>query len=166
VAAHRTDRRVGLGLAALALAVLWSARAFPNVPGQKLGAAFLPMLIGAGLLLGAVALMLRKPPRGTARPPDSPPAPGAGPEAGGAAAGEHFGSSAVTIAAVIAYIAASDALGFLLVAPGCLLASFLAQRVRLAPAIAWSVGGTLLVHVAFYKLLRVPLPWGVLTPFY
>jgi hypothetical protein len=23
-----------------------------------------------------------------------------------------------------------------------------------------------LVHVAFYKLLRVPLPWGVLTPFY
>jgi len=23
---------------------------------------------------------------------------------------------------------------------------------------------TLLVHFAFYKLLRVPLPWGVLTP--
>jgi hypothetical protein len=22
------------------------------------------------------------------------------------------------------------------------------------------------VHVAFYKLLRVPLPWGVLRPFY
>jgi len=45
---QRTDRWVGLGLAVLALAVLYSARAFPNVPGQKLGAAFLPMLIGAG----------------------------------------------------------------------------------------------------------------------
>ena len=22
------------------------------------------------------------------------------------------------------------------------------------------------VHVAFYKLLRVPLPWGVFRPFY
>jgi putative tricarboxylic transport membrane protein len=24
---------------------------------------------------------------------------------------------------------------------------------------------TLLIHYAFYKLLRVPLPWGVLQPF-
>jgi len=28
------------------------------------------------------------------------------------------------------------------------------------------VSGTLVVHLAFYKLLRVPLPWGVLKPFY
>ena len=27
-----------------------------------------------------------------------------------------------------------------------------------------AVGGTLLVHLVFYKLLRVPLPWGWLTP--
>ncbi len=156
--ALRTDRGVGLGLAVLALAVLWSARGFPNVPGQKLGAAFLPMLIGAGFLLCAVALMLRRPAR-NARPGDAV-------SAAGTAGSEHFGSSAVTIAAVVVYIAASDWLGFLLVAPACLLATFLAQRVRLAPALVWSLGGTLLVHVAFYKLLRVPLPWGVLTPFY
>jgi putative tricarboxylic transport membrane protein len=30
----------------------------------------------------------------------------------------------------------------------------------------WAIGGTLVVHVAFYNLLRVPLPWGVLKPFY
>lgn len=145
---------MGIGIAALALAVLWSARSFPNVPGQKLGAAFLPMLIGAGLLLCGVALMLRR----------------SGPAAAGAPAAqagdEHFGSSALTIGAVIVYILGSDAIGFLLLAPLCLLATFLAQRVRIVPALWWSLGGAVLVHVAFYKLLRVPLPWGVLTPFY
>ena len=40
-------------LALLALAVLWSARAFPNVPGQKLGAGFLPMLVGAACCCAA-----------------------------------------------------------------------------------------------------------------
>ena len=56
---QRTDRWLGLALALLAAAVLWSARAFPNVPGQKVGAGFLPMLVGAGLLLCGVALVLR-----------------------------------------------------------------------------------------------------------
>ncbi len=150
---NRSDRNVGIGIAGLALAVLWSARAFPNVPGQKLGAAFLPMLIGVGLLLCGVALVLRKPAAAAAAQPNK-------------AFEEHFGSSALTIGAVVIYIVASDAVGFLLLAPLCLLATFLAQRVRLRPAILWSLGGTVLVHVAFYKLLRVPLPWGVLTPFY
>ncbi|MEQ1806626.1 MAG: tripartite tricarboxylate transporter TctB family protein [Burkholderiaceae bacterium] len=150
----RSDRSVGIGIAVLALAVLWSARAFPNVPGQKLGAAFLPMLIGLGLLLCAIALILRKPATAAAVPPPNE------------ATEEHFGSSALTIGAVVVYIVASDAVGFLLLAPLCLLATFLAQRVRFVPAVLWSLGGTVLVHVAFYKLLRVPLPWGVLTPFY
>ena len=39
---------------------------------------------------------------------------------------------------------------------------FLALRVAGSTRWLWAIGGTLLVHVAFYKLLRVPLPWGVL----
>ena len=31
-------------------------------------------------------------------------------------------------------------------------------------AVVWSLVGALIVHLAFYKLLRVPLPWGVLQP--
>ena len=151
---RQTDRNVGIGIAALALLVLWTARDFPNVPGQKLGAAFLPVLIGAGLLLCAIGLLLRK------RAADDAGAESAAPGE------EHFGSSALTIGAVVVYILACDAVGFLLLAPMCLFATFLAQRVRVVPAILWSLGGTLLVHVAFYKLLRVPLPWGVLTPLY
>ena len=153
---QRTDRWVGLGLALLALTVLWTTRAFPNVPGQKLGAAFLPMLVGAGLLLCAVALIARSF-RASAVPDEAPPA---------SAKAEHYGSSAVIIGAVVAYIGLADRLGFLLVAPLCLVAVFLALRVRLVPAVVWAVAGTVLVHIAFYKLLRVPLPWGVLRPFY
>ncbi len=150
-----TDRWLGLALALLAGAVLWSARDFPVVPGQKFGAGFLPTLVGAGLLLCGVGLMLRS---WRAR---------AVPRAIGRAAGtEHFGSAAVIMGVIVAYIGLADRLGFLIVAPLGLLATFRALRVAWRPALLWALGGTVLVHFAFYKLLRVPLPWGVLRPFY
>ena len=152
---QRTDRWAGLALALLGIAVMWSARAFPNVPGQKLGAGFLPLLVGAGLLLCALALLLRSL-RGAAY---------AG-QGAGEARREHFGSSLVIIGAVIGYIVFADRLGFLIVAPLCLVATFLALRVKLSHALLWALAGTIVVHVAFYKLLRVPLPWGVFRPFY
>ncbi len=79
---------------------------------------------------------------------------------------EHFGSSLVVIGAVVGYIVLAERLGFLIVAPLCLLAVFKALRVDTGQALLWAVVGTVVVHVAFYKLLRVPLPWGVLRPFY
>ena len=150
------DRWIGVGLALLALVVMFSSRAFPAVPGQKLGAGFLPMLIGVGLLLCGVALVVRSV-RGTAYDHEATQE---------ARKAEHYGSAAVIVGAVVAYIALADRLGFVFVAPICLLAVFLALRVRPLPALLWAVAGTVVVHVAFYKLLRVPLPWGVLRPFY
>ncbi|WP_418320496.1 tripartite tricarboxylate transporter TctB family protein [Piscinibacter sakaiensis] len=153
---QRTDRWLGVALIVLAAAVLWSARSFPKVPGQDLGAAFLPMLIGAGLLACGVVLLVRSL-RGLAysdEPARKPPGT------------EHFGSFFVIVAAVVFYIALADWLGFLIVAPLCLLAVFKAMRVSTGQAVLWAIGGTLLVHVGFYKLLRVPLPWGLLRPFY
>jgi len=152
---QRSDRWVGVALAVLGLAVLWSARAFPNVPGQKLGAAFLPMLVGAGLLLCALALIVRSL-RGRAYADDKATAAGS----------EHFGSSLVIIGVVLAYIFLSERVGFLIIAPLCLLAGFLAFRIGWRRALLWAVVGTAVVHFAFYKLLRVPLPWGPITPFY
>jgi putative tricarboxylic transport membrane protein len=151
-----SDRWVGLALAVLGLVVLWSASSFPNVPGQKLGAGFLPMLVGAGIALCAVVLIVRSL-RGVAY---------GGEGDTKAARREHFGSSLVIIGAVVGYILFADRLGFLLVAPLCLGATFLALRVKLPTALLWALAGTVVVHFAFYKLLRVPLPWGVLRPFY
>ncbi|MDO9091608.1 MAG: tripartite tricarboxylate transporter TctB family protein [Rubrivivax sp.] len=153
---QKTDRWLGLALALLAGAVLWSARDFPAVPGQKVGAGFLPTLVGIGLLLCGLGLVLRSLRAGAY----------AGEKAGPAAGTEHFGSSAVVVGAVVAYIALADRIGFLLLAPLCLLAVFKALKVRTPAALLWALVGTLVVHVTFYKLLRVPLPWGLLRPLY
>jgi putative tricarboxylic transport membrane protein len=40
-----------------------------------------------------------------------------------------------------------------------------ALRVPPLRAALIAVIATLVIHTAFYKLMRVPLPWGVLTPF-
>jgi len=111
------------------------------------------MLVGAGLVLCAVVLLVRSL-RGASYANEL------------GARREHFGSSLVIIGAVLGYIMLADVLGFLLVAPVCLVATFLALRVKLSHALLWALAGTIVVHVAFYKLLRVPLPWGVLRPLY
>ncbi|MDP3225570.1 MAG: tripartite tricarboxylate transporter TctB family protein, partial [Rubrivivax sp.] len=79
---QKTDRWLGLALALLAGAVLWSARDFPAVPGQKVGAGFLPTLVGIGLLLCGLGLVLRSLRAGAYT----------GEKAGPAAGTEHFGS--------------------------------------------------------------------------
>ena len=150
------DLRLGLALALLAAAVLWSAQALPAVPGQKLGAGFLPTLVGAGLLLCGLGLVGRSW-RGTAYGDDV---------AVQSAHWRDIGSALLIVVVVIAYILLADRLGFLLVAPLCLLAVFRVLRAGWLPALGWALAGTLLVHLVFYKLLRVPLPWGLLRPWY
>ncbi len=151
---QQIDRRLGLVLALLAAAVLWSARSFPNVPGQKVGAGFLPMLVGAGLLLCGLVLLLRSYRRVYAN-------------AGGATrADEHVRAPLIAIGAVLLYILLAERLGFLLVAPVCLVLVFRVLLVNWRASLLWGLSGTLVVHFAFYKMLRVPLPWGVLRPFY
>jgi putative tricarboxylic transport membrane protein len=151
---QRVDRWVGLALAVLGAAVLWSARAFPDVPGQKLGASFLPMLVGAGLVVCSLLLVQRsfRAPPGDAEAGDRP--------------REQWLAPVAVVASVAAYLALADRLGFLLVAPPCLFVLFLTFGRRATEALLWSLGGAAVVHLVFYKLLRVPLPWGVLHPFY
>lgn len=151
---QRSDRWVGIALALLGSAVFWSAQAFPNVPGQKLGAGFLPMIVGAGLVLCALGLIARSLRQSAAQAQAVAPR------------NEHFGSALVIIATVVGYLLLAERLGFLIVAPVCLIAIFRALRVKWSHSLWWAIGGTIVVHLAFYKLLRVPLPWGVLRPFY
>jgi len=64
------------------------------------------------------------------------------------------------------YVAASDRIGFLILGMLMLLAMMFALRVRPIAALVVAVVATLLIHFAFYKGLRVPLPWGLLPVLY
>jgi putative tricarboxylic transport membrane protein len=153
---RRTDRLAGFGLALLALAVLWAARSFPNVPGQDLGASTLPNIVGAGLL--ACALLLVRRSFDAKRYPVE--------EAGASDPALRPGPPLLLLGSVLLYVLLSETLGYLLVAPVSVLIAMLALRIRLLPAIGWSILASAVVHVAFYKLLKVPLPWGLVRPFY
>jgi putative tricarboxylic transport membrane protein len=74
----------------------------------------------------------------------------------------HVLAFVVLVACNIFYLLAVDRLGFVLTAFVYLAALMWVLRVRRALVLPVALVMTLLIHYAFYKLLRVPLPWGVL----
>ena len=80
----------------------------------------------------------------------------------GCARSRHVLAFAVLVASNVFYLLVVDRLGFLLTAFVYLAALMWVLRVRLAVAVPVAFIMALAIHYAFYKLLRVPLPWGVL----
>jgi putative tricarboxylic transport membrane protein len=148
------DAVFGLLLMVLGAAVLVAIRGYPKIPGQPVGPALFPGLIAAGLCIAGVVLVARGW-RERHRQPwlawdawvRSP---------------RHLLALAVLLGSVLFYILAAERLGFLVTATLVLLALLLVLRVPPLRAVGIALVATLLVHLAFYKLLRVPLPWGVL----
>jgi putative tricarboxylic transport membrane protein len=145
-------------------AILVHIQGFPKIPGQNVGPALFPGTIAAGLAICGVLLIVRGL-RARARSADNGP---------GAAwlvlpewlrSSKHVGGFVVLVAVNVFYLLAVDRLGFLIVGAVYLAAMMWVLRVRLAVAIPVAIVTTLVIHYAFYKLLKVPLPWGVLTPF-
>jgi putative tricarboxylic transport membrane protein len=62
------------------------------------------------------------------------------------------------------YVFTVDRLGFLLTATIIVLTAALALGARLRLALPLAIGAPLVVHLIFAKLLRVPLPWGLVPP--
>lgn len=151
------DAIFGLLLIVLGGAILLAVQGYPKIPGQPVGPALFPGLIAAGLcvcglLLVAKGVRQRREQAWLAWEPwvRSP---------------RHLLALAVLLGGIVFYMLLAERLGFLLTAPVILAALMLSLRVRPLPAITIAVVATLVVHVAFYKLLRVPLPWGVLKDY-
>ena len=150
------DAVFGAIFALLGAVVLVHVQSFPNIPGQQYGAAIFPGLVAAGFVVCGVLLVM-----GGTR------ARGGQPwfEAGDwMRSPRHVVAALAIVAGVAAYMLLADALGFLIVAPVLLALWFRVLGVRWGTAILGAAVATLVIWYAFYKLLRVPLPWGVLTP--
>jgi putative tricarboxylic transport membrane protein len=149
----------GVLLVLLGAVIVVHVQDFPSIPGQKIGPGMFPGLAAAGLCLcGAVLVAsgLRERRRhghlwwesgdwmGSTR---------------------HLAAFFIIIAGVAAYIAFANAIGFLILAPVVLAGWFLVVGVKPATAALTAIVASLVIWYVFYKLLRVPLPWGLLTRF-
>ena len=151
------DAVFGLLLLALGGFVLFTVQSYPKIPGQQVGPALFPGLIALGLCVGGAVLLVRGW-LGRATTPwfaaeawlKSP---------------RHLAGFVVLVGSVVFYMKASTYWGFLVCAPLILTALFSVLKVPLARAVLTAVVASLVIHFAFYKLLRVPLPWGLLTPY-
>jgi putative tricarboxylic transport membrane protein len=149
------DAVVGAVLIALATAILLHIQAYPLIPGQQYGPALFPGLIAVGFIAAGGLLVVR-----------------------GIKAGFPLFQLApwlrsprlvtnflAVCAALVVYILVADALGFILTGVILLAGLFLKFGLDARRAVVTAVVATLVIHLLFYKLLRVPLPWGVLERF-
>ena len=149
------DRASGVLLAAFGAAIVLMARTFPEVPGQTIGPALFPTIVGTVLLFLGLTLAIRaranrvRPVRLDAnmrRP-------------------RMAAKFALVVMALVGYALIVNTLGFFLTASLLLLVLFSAFKVPLGRGIAVAAGAPLLIHYIFYTVLRVPLPWGLLQSF-
>jgi putative tricarboxylic transport membrane protein len=149
------DAVAGAALIALAIAILVHIQGYPLIPGQKYGPALFPGLIAVGFIATGLLLVVRGFRAGF---------PllvlGAWMRVPGLVA-----NFLAVCAALVFYVLAVAPLGFIPTGFVILLALFLKFGVRPASAVATAVATTLVMHWLFFKLLKVPLPWGILERF-
>ena len=151
------DAASGTALVALGGVVLWHIQSFPPMHGQKFGAAWFPGLIAIGLIACGALLIVTRLRAAAPQPLFALPewTRRARPVAG------------VTsiLAGLVAYVLVIDTLGFHITATALLVlwSRLLGASWRLAVPAA--LAAAFAIHLSFYKLLKVPLAWGVLERF-
>ena len=145
------DTLCGLLILLFGAGIILHTGTFPAMPGQNVGPALFPRLIGIGLVLAGLTLTgsgfrVDRTPRLTlddwVRRPRT------------------LVDVALVIGATVFYVMIVDTAGFFLTGPVFLAILFLTFGVRRRWVLPLAAGVTLVLHVGFYTLLHVPLPWG------
>lgn len=138
-------------LAAIMIALTFS---FPAFPGQNYGPSLFPRILGTGIILCSLLLILRERRLATPVPwlvlADWVRQP------------RNIASFGLMLAAMLFYLLASDALGFIPCAFLIQIVLFLWFGVRPVTAVVVAVAMTALVHWFFSSMMLVPLPRGIL----
>jgi putative tricarboxylic transport membrane protein len=146
-----SDRVSGGVLVALGAAAAIGGSRLPGVPGQDVGPSVFPMVVGGGLVLTGTLIALGIG-RAFETPEEEEPR------------GRLWGLRALLPPALlIFYVLAVEALGFLPTAAVVVLVAAVALGARLVLAVPVALVAPLAVHAVFAKLLRVPLPDGLLA---
>ncbi len=149
------DWLIGILFALAGAAVFAATLGFPRLEDGAPGPALFPrvlavLMVGFGATLAVGALRARRQ--------------GAPPAASAAAPVARAGliNALLVFAAIVAFMVVAPRLGFLLTAAGILFALMWRLGTSLPRAALASAGLTLFVYLIFGKLLRVPLPLGLL----
>jgi putative tricarboxylic transport membrane protein len=160
-----SDRVTGLFMVALGGLAAYGGSRLPPVPGQQIGPNVFPLVVGVGLAIcgGMIAFGIGH--RYEVEAEADLAKIQIATETG---AGDHPHSwwrglkVLVPPALLLFYVLAVDRIGFLPTAAIVVLTTSLALGARLRLAVAMAIGAPLFVNLVFAKLLRVPLPSGLL----
>ncbi len=160
---HLSDRITGSFVATLGLVAAYAGSRLPPVPGQDVGPSAFPMLIGVGLLLCGVLIIL-----GIGRSfeeeaeADLAVVDGSSQNASTSISFLYRLRALLPPSLLLFYVIAVDRFGFVPTAAIIIFTAAVAFGAKLRLALPLAAVAPIAIHLIFYKLLRVPLPAGLL----
>jgi putative tricarboxylic transport membrane protein len=156
------DSVTGLFLAGLGGLAAYGGALLPPVPGQQVGPNDFPMVIGFGLVICGVMIALN-----IGRSFEDEAEADLAAIEGGAAAPEETRPLyrlrvLIPPGLLLFYVFAVERLGFIVTAAILIFISSIGLGARIKLAIPLALLAPVGVHLLFYKLLRVPLPAGLI----
>jgi putative tricarboxylic transport membrane protein len=149
------DALSGLAIIVFALAMIAITLNFPAFPGQRYGPSLFPRILATALIVGGLLLIWNGLSARRAGAPWVEIAPWVRDP-------WRVTCFALVLVALLFYILASDAIGFIPIALVFLGALFVWFGVKPLTAAITAVAGTIAIHWFFSTMLRVPLPRGIL----
>jgi putative tricarboxylic transport membrane protein len=146
------DGLIGAGFALAGAAVFAATLRFPRLEDGAPGPALFPQILAVLMVLAGIVVILQ----GRRRSGEGVPAP----ERVRARSG--ITNALAVFATIIAFMVVAPVLGFLITSAAILFGLMWRLGASVARAALASVGLTLFVYVIFGKVLRVPLPLGLL----
>ena len=154
------DRVTGLFLVGLGAAAAYGGWRLPPVPGQPVGPNVFPLVIGTGLALCGLAIAFGI---GHSFEEEEELIPVEGGQPTPPPTGKLYGLRALLPPALLLfYVVVADRLGFIITAALIVFVTSSALGARWKLSLPLAVLAPIGIHLIFSKLLRVPLPAGLL----
>jgi len=155
------DRLLGVILAAFGAAIWLIARTFPVMGGMAYGPGFFPTIAAIGLLVCGIVIAVTGAVKARATTSAGAAQLPAGPVQ---SSGGGLLRPLLICLIVLGFGLALQPLGFHIAAAAAVAAAAFVFGAGPLAGVALGIAAAFGAHYVFYSLLRVPLPWGVLTP--